>query len=284
MDDAAHTELSKPNLDAKTLICGHPDYIVGIKDWFRKKVKRPVTDSIETVSKTSYKKDKPKQKLSEDRTIISRQGTPETTTTATTKVEQEEVVRLKPTDNELQTLDKTHKIEATKPASLQRLSPEAIPKYSRILVPHDGSEISDKALAHAIYQSKISGAEIVILNVVEHIESKESSTVTATAKGEEEGVEFDRTKRADLEITVEGEAKRMIEDKIRLCKEAGVTSQISYKIQTGKPVDEIVKLAEEINVDLIVMASSRITSSVMVLGSTTRRVMDGTKKPVLVIL
>jgi nucleotide-binding universal stress UspA family protein len=255
---------------------------VGIKDWFRKKVKRPVTDSVETVSKTSYKKEKPEQKLSEDYTIISRKGTPETTTT-TTKVEQEKV-RLNPTDNELQTLDKTHKIEATKPASLQRLSPKAIPEYSRILVPHDGSEISDKALAHTIYQSKISGAEIVILNVVEHIESKESSTMTATVKGEGEGGgEFDRTRRADLEITVEGEVKRMIEDKIRLCKEAGVTSQVSYKIQTGKPVDEIVKLAEEMNIDLIVMASSKIISPVMVLGSITRKVMDGTKKPVLVI-
>ncbi len=218
-------------------------------------------DSVETVSKTSYKKGKPEQKLSEDHTIISRQDTPETTTTtATTKVEQEEV-RLTPTDNELHTLDKTHKTEATKPASLQRLSPKAIPKYSRILVPHDGSEISDKALAHAIYQSKISGAEIVILNVVEHIESKESSTVTATVKGE--GKESDKTGRGDLEITMEGEVKQLIEDKIRLCKEAGVTTQVSYKIQTGRPVDEIVKLVEEMNIDLIVMASSRIISPVI---------------------
>ncbi len=71
---------------------------------------------------------------------------------------------------------------------------------------------------------------------------------------------------------------------MRLCKEAGVTSQVSYKIQTGRPVDEIVKLAEAMNIDLIVMASSKITSPVMVLGSITRRVIDGTKKPVLVIL
>jgi nucleotide-binding universal stress UspA family protein len=161
------------------------------------------------------------------------------------------------------------------------LSPEAIPKYSKILIPHDGSEISDKALAHAIYQSKISNAEIVILNVVEHIESKASSTVTATVKGE--GRESDKIGRGDLEITMEGGVKQLIEEKIRLCKEAGATSQISYKIQTGRPVDEIVKLAEEMNIDLIVMASNKIVSSVMVLGSVTRKVIDGTKKPVLVI-
>jgi nucleotide-binding universal stress UspA family protein len=266
---------------------------VGIKEWFLKKVKRPVTDDVETarlsVSKTGYKKEKPEQKLSKEHTMTSHQNTSAISKleqqSSNTTTKEEEVVQVNSTQNELskslQTTDKTHKSEATKPASLQRLSPEAIPKYSRILVPHDGSEISDKALAHAIYQSKISGAEIVILNVVEHIESKESSTVTATVKGEGKG--SDKTGRGDLEITMEGEVKQLIEEKIRLCKEAGVTSQVSYKIQTGKPVDEIAKLAKEMNIDLIVMASSRITSSVMVHGSVTRKVMDYTKKPVLVI-
>ena len=41
-------------------------------------------------------------------------------------------------------------------------------KYQKTLVSHDGSEMSDKALSHAAYLSKISGAEIVILNVIEH--------------------------------------------------------------------------------------------------------------------
>ena len=39
--------------------------------------------------------------------------------------------------------------------------------YKRILVPHDGSEMSDKALVHALYISKLSGAEINIMNVIE---------------------------------------------------------------------------------------------------------------------
>ena len=40
-------------------------------------------------------------------------------------------------------------------------------RYERILVPHDGSEMSDRALRHAVYLSKISGTEIVILHVIE---------------------------------------------------------------------------------------------------------------------
>ena len=39
--------------------------------------------------------------------------------------------------------------------------------YKKILIPHDGSEMSDKALKHAAYIAKVSGAELVILNVIE---------------------------------------------------------------------------------------------------------------------
>ena len=272
------------------------NYIVGIKEWFLKKIKKqPLNEVDETIrvstSRANYKEKKPEDILSEEHTMTSHQ-----TTSATSKMEQQssnntpkgedEVVQINSTQNELsesqQTTGKIRTPVETKTIALQRLSPEAIPKYSKILIPHDGSEISDKALAHAIYQSKISNAEIVILNVVEHFESKESSTVTATVRGEG-GKESDKTGRGNLEITMEGGVKQLIEEKIRLCKEAGVTRQVSYKIQTGKPVDEIVKLAEDTNIDLIVMASSRITSPVMVHGSITRKVMDSTKKPVLVI-
>jgi nucleotide-binding universal stress UspA family protein len=46
-----------------------------------------------------------------------------------------------------------------------------IPSYTRILVPHDGKETSDKALNHAIYLSNLSGAEIVILCIVKMLKS-----------------------------------------------------------------------------------------------------------------
>ena len=257
---------------------------MGIKEWLRKKVKKPLTEKTRTarvsVSKTGYKKEKPKETLVEEHSLMSPERMPESSVPEqqppmpTTTEEKETQVNLTPSE-------RTTSMDTVKSSSQRKLTLDAIPRYSKILIPHDGSDMSDKALAQAIYQSKISGAEIVILNVVEHIESKESSTVTATVKGG--GRELDKTKSGDLEITVEGEVKQMIEDKIRLCREAGVTSQVSYKIQTGKPVEEIVKLAEELSVDLIVMASSRIISSVMVLGSITRKVMDGTKRPVLVI-
>ena len=93
-----------------------------------------------------------------------------------------------------------------------------------------------------------------------------------------------KRRKEGFEITVEGEVKQMIEEKLRLCQQAGVKSQVSYKVQTGKPVDEIVKISDDMNADLIVMASSRTPSLTRRLhGSITRRVIDSVDKPVFVV-
>ena len=161
------------------------------------------------------------------------------------------------------------------------------PKYNRILVAHDGSENSDKALSHAVYLSNMSGAEIVILHILEHIHKMDSSALLATSKGGgAKGKEdIEKSNKQDYEVRVEGEVKQMIEDKMKFCKQAGVKSQVSYKIQTGNPADEIVTVAEDMNIDLVVMASSRTSPSLArrLLGSTSRKVIDGVEKPVLVI-
>ncbi len=137
--------------------------------------------------------------------------------------------------------------------------------------------MSDKALSHAAYLSKISGAEIVVLNVIEN-EIIPPSALIAFIRPE---TLLEKAKQ-DLRNTLEGGVKQMLEQRIRECKEAGI-NKVSYEIRTGKPVDEIVHLSEEINCDIIVMSSSRITSSIKVLGSTVRRVIDSIRKPLVLI-
>ena len=59
---------------------------------------------------------------------------------------------------------------------------------------------------------------------------------------------------------------------------------ISYEIvATVNAADEIIKVANQSKFDVIVMASHRLTSTIRGIGSTTRRVIDTIKKPVLVI-
>jgi nucleotide-binding universal stress UspA family protein len=172
------------------------------------------------------------------------------------------------------------------------LSASSIPQYKKILVPDDNSELSDVALSHAIYMSNVAGAEIVILNVVKDIGKIQSTTISATSAQEEtekEVVNKDITEdridtRKDIEIKIEGHAKQMMQERIRLCKQAGARNQISFKMMTGKKlVEEILDLSEKLNVDLIVMASSKVTSPIMGLASTARKVIDDSKCPVLVI-
>lgn len=287
-----------------------------LKDWFQKKIKQPLTkeeDEMTTSSpsKVDFKKKNSKDILSEESKNPSDENILEASKFQSPNKEKEgiagveelsvdqqqqpssfEEMKMQQQDVELKSVEteqsqslqsmreRQQSSLATASSSLPRQSSDAIPKYKMILVPHDGSEISDKALNHAIYLSKVSDAEIIILNVLDHIGSKDSSAVLATMKRGEG--ERDKANR-DLEITMEGGVKQMIEEKMKLCKEAGVKSKVSYKIQTGKPLDEIVKLSEEMNIDLVVMASSRIISSIRVLGSTTRKVISTIKKPVLVI-
>jgi nucleotide-binding universal stress UspA family protein len=131
-------------------------------------------------------------------------------------------------------------------------------RYERILVPHDGSEMSDRALRHAVYLSKMSGTEIVILHVIER-------TGNFLGRTNEEGI------------------RQMLEERTNLCRKAGV-KEVSYIIRSGRPADEIVRLVGERYYDLIVMASSRISSTIrIILGSNVKRVLDSVPKPILVI-
>ena len=174
-----------------------------------------------------------------------------------------------------------------------RLASSFIPQYKKILVPDDFSERSDKALSHAIYISNSTGADLVILNIITDIEIK-PTMISATTKegiGEvKEGIieigtlENKTDKSNDIHVSLEGQAEQMVEERIKQCKQAGAKNQVSYKMQTGKNlVDEILDLSEQMNIDLIIMASSKVTSPIMGLTSATRKIIDGANRPVLVI-
>src|SRR5215472_11600421 len=79
-------------------------------------------------------------------------------------------------------------------------------QYNGILVPHDGSEKSDVALRHAVYLSKLSGAEIIILNVIEHVKDTDSSALIATSYPEQGN--SDRP-NDNLKVTMYGGIKQM---------------------------------------------------------------------------
>lgn len=162
--------------------------------------------------------------------------------------------------------------------------------YKKILVPvpHDNTKMSDKALGHAIYLANATGSEIIILFVVEKIEDISDTTFVGSDSGSEGVVNEERNRDDEdvqmITVTAQGEVKKMIEEKLNICKAAGIKGQISYRLTTGKSVeDEIANLASTGDVDLIVMTSDTISSSIRSFGSTARKVIDNVDVPVMII-
>jgi nucleotide-binding universal stress UspA family protein len=157
------------------------------------------------------------------------------------------------------------------------ISKSNIPSYTKILVPHDGKEMSDKALSHAIYLSNLSGAEIVILRIIEDIDKLGDTSVNVSQSNKA----IDNQK--GFEHNIQGELVNAMEQKIKKCVEVGSKNKISYEIKAGHVVDEIVKAGEEDNYDLIVMTTSHLDSWVRSLFSETRKIISNINTPVLII-
>jgi nucleotide-binding universal stress UspA family protein len=145
---------------------------------------------------------------------------------------------------------------------------------SKILVATDGSKTAQKAAAYAVDLSKQLNASILVLSVIDK-RSLISQTVPASA-----------TETHIMEPTedyLRQMAERYATEIVERCDRKGVQSQVV--ITTGHPVEEIVKRAEKLKADLIVMGShGRSAMAAAVLGSVAYGVVHkDTKVPVLIV-
>jgi nucleotide-binding universal stress UspA family protein len=150
--------------------------------------------------------------------------------------------------------------------------------YRKVLLAHDGSEMSDKALRHAAFISKATNAELAILNVVE-TDAIPPSSVLAFMRPD---VALEQAKD-ELRGQLSGGAKHMLDEKVKASKDATGLATVSSMVRFGRAAEEIISEAEGGNYDIVVMASAKITSPIRILGSTARRVLDSTRKPVLIV-
>src|SRR5918994_3792505 len=102
-----------------------------------------------------------------------------------------------------------HKDSSSKPTNYS-ISKSNIPSYSKILVPDDGKEISDKALNYAIYISNLSGAEVVILRVIGDVDKLGDTSVKVS-----QGSTTMKDGEKNLKRNVEGELVNLMEEKIK---------------------------------------------------------------------
>jgi len=142
--------------------------------------------------------------------------------------------------------------------------------FKRILLPTDGSEITNKALNTAVSLAKSMGATLYAISVKEPFPYSAISEMQPTPPQEF----FDAQERI---------AAKRVQAVADACKAAGVTCQ-SHTVEALHPWEAIIDHAKRMDCDLMVMAShGRRGVSAMLLGSETQKVLTHSTVPVLVV-
>lgn len=142
--------------------------------------------------------------------------------------------------------------------------------YKHILVPTDGSALSNTAVEKALAFAKETGAKATVLTVVEpfHIVSADPEQLSGT--------------REEYERHAEQLALGYLNDAKRRAESLGVPCDIVRRT-SHHPYEAIIDTAAEKGCDLVAMAShGRRGVSAIVLGSETVKVLTHSTVPVLV--
>jgi nucleotide-binding universal stress UspA family protein len=141
----------------------------------------------------------------------------------------------------------------------------ALPEYTKILVPTDGSEYSFYAAGHAVYLAKKLGARLYALNVI-------NAPLAFHA-----GIHY-----AESKVEMEMTGKEAVQKIKALCDENGV--ECEEMIVEGQPREAIVDVACKINADCIVIGSIGMSALERVLiGSVSDSVLRHASCPVLMV-
>jgi len=143
--------------------------------------------------------------------------------------------------------------------------------FKNILVPTDGSKLSEKAVRRAVRLAQQTSARINALHVIPrfHTFTYQSEMLELTAK--------------EYEATASANAKDYLGFVERLAKTANIRCHSEF-VFSDQPYQEIIKAAQRKKCDLIVMAShGRRGIEGLLLGSETQKVLTHSRIPVLVL-
>jgi nucleotide-binding universal stress UspA family protein len=139
--------------------------------------------------------------------------------------------------------------------------------YKRVLVPLDGSELAEETLPHAAVHAGQFGGEIVLLKVLEPLPEPSMAGRGAVRSAEVASAQL-------AEDYLEGIAAGL--------REQGIPAQ-TVTVE-GKPYVEIIRFAEENEIDLVVMSTRGHSGlSRWLLGSVADRVARGATVPLLLV-
>ena len=151
----------------------------------------------------------------------------------------------------------------------------------KILVPHDGSELSDRALNKAIEFAKPLKSDIIILHILD--DKLIPSEAIMSILGKKSSTVMD-AKLQILNIVRIG-AEQLLKDRTEKVRKSGIN--VRFIVGMGSPAEGVANVARNENVDLIIMGSKELEkengSKLKALGSVTRRVSEISDCPVVIV-
>jgi nucleotide-binding universal stress UspA family protein len=142
-------------------------------------------------------------------------------------------------------------------------------KYRKILVPLDGSELGEAALAHVEYLALLSGADVTLLNVVPTIEGVSGSPQMPIPID----VQWD---------VLRTQAHQYLAGVVR--RPGWGASKVHMVVETGSVAEIILTVTAREQMDLIAMSThGRSGVRRWVLGSIAEKVLHAASTPVLLI-
>jgi nucleotide-binding universal stress UspA family protein len=149
-------------------------------------------------------------------------------------------------------------------------SEKELAMFQHILIPTDGSELSNLAVTGGVKFAKETHAKITGLTVTRPYHLLAIDALQASVPIEEYSSECDT------------QAKRNLSTLKEAAYQAGVTCELVHR-SSEHPYEEIVKTAQDKQCDVIFLAShGRRGVGALILGSETQKVLTHTKIPVLV--
>jgi len=154
--------------------------------------------------------------------------------------------------------------------------------YRKLLLTLDGSELSAMAVPHAAQIASSSGAEVVLLRVVDSVGHIIAQSTPAGFEMSAGGITAEIAEQA---VAAQREAAQAELDAVAEQLKAQGVEKISTVIAEGIPGDEIVRTAGELNCDIVVMAThGRSGLGRAVLGSVADHVARHTPKSAVLLI
>ncbi len=157
-----------------------------------------------------------------------------------------------------------------------------LPLYKKILVPTDFSENSDLAFKHAVMLARQNNAQIYLLHVIPPVDTSMKNYLS-TYMGHEVYEEFERNKMKEHQDNLKKELDDFAHTELRDFPE-DLKRFVGADVVIGDPVNRILEVAEEKDIDVIVMGThGRGILEHAFLGSVAEKVLRKARRPVFAI-